>query len=492
MTYNPGAHHCYQAGVDATLLADVDPVQYRQQLVSISDYLVNQQLPNGGWDYPSGRQGHGDTSVVQYACLGLWAANRAGIDVPQSVWQKSLEWHLSTQQGDGGFTYVPNSKEGYTNGGPSLNMTCAALSSIMIAARHAYPGRADDLSQLMQLPKETAAAGGASSAAEESALQRIDLSRPDTPVEAGTPAGASVSLDIGRVRDMVRRALGWVGPRFVPIRTDGQAYRAYYFYTAERMGSLLNVETIGSVPWYDACSTALLKIQQPDGSWTIMTEWGTATRDTCFALLFLSRSTGKVLKRTTPEESHGGGLLTGGKGEPAEVVAAKKEPTPLDMLLKSLQDPAALDLEQAQSELIEQVQLGDRTELIGQKATLVKLIQHPHGEVRRTAAWALGRTNDLHLARYLIDALEDQDLGVMMEAHAALSWLSRRFDGYGLPVNPLDEIGENASEEEKQTAIQGWRVRARRNWGDWYLRVRPYADRGDEFEAALRQRLGEK
>ena len=80
----------------------------------------------------------------------------------------------------------------------------------------------------------------------------------------------------------------------------------------------------------------------------------------------------------------------------------------------------------------------------------------------------------------------------MMEAHAGLCWISRRFDGFGLPVNPLDDLPEGASDEEQHTAIDGWRTRARRDWGNWYLRVRPYADRGDEFEARLRERLGEK
>jgi hypothetical protein len=367
-------------------------------------------------------------------------------------------------------------------------MTCAALGSLMIAGRHAYPGRGEDLASLLQIPREAEANAGAR---DDSPVQRIDLDRlPEASAPSAPGAPASSAGDPEKLRECVRRAVGWTSPRFVPIRTDGLAYREYYFYTAERMGSLLNVEKIGAVSWYDACSSALLSAQAEDGSIRIMTEWNRFTRDTAFALLFLSRSTGKILKRSTPEATHGGGLLTGGKGEPTEVVAAKKEPTPLDQLLKSLQNPGSLNLEQAQSELIEQVQLGDRSELIGQKETLVKLIQHPHGEIRRTAAWALGRTNDLSLARYLVDGLEDPDLGVMMESHAALSWLSRRFDGFGLPVNPLDELGENASDAERQTAIHGWRARARRDWGNWYLRVRPYADRGDEFEAQLRQRLG--
>ncbi|MEZ6067192.1 MAG: HEAT repeat domain-containing protein [Planctomycetaceae bacterium] len=184
--------------------------------------------------------------------------------------------------------------------------------------------------------------------------------------------------------------------------------------------------------------------------------------------------------------------MTGGKGEPGAVVAAKREPTPLDELLKTLQNPGALNLEEAQADLVEQVQFGDRSELIGQKDLLVRLVKHPHGDVRRAATFALGRTNDLSLARLLIEALEDKDLGVAMEAHAALSWLSRRFDGFGIPINPLDEVPDGAADNEKQSIIEGWRDRARREWGTWYLKVRPYSERGDEFEATLRQRLGDQ
>ena len=43
------------------------------------------------------------------------------------------------------------------------------------------------------------------------------------------------------------------------------------------------------------------------------------------------------------------------------------------------------------------------------------LIQHQNAEIRRTAAWALGRTNDLSLARYLVNALEDPDVDVNVE-----------------------------------------------------------------------------
>ena len=493
--YRPSGQHIYLCAVDLSLLVDIDPEKYQGQAQAAADYLIASQLPNGGWDYPSGRNGHGDTSVTQYALLGLWTAYRAGAEIPMSTWDNALKWLTNTQLQNGAWTYVPGTTEGHAMGAPDLNMTMAALSALAIAARHAFPGRADSLQQLMSRgesptvdkPKASEEDGDAGP------LVAIDLSKPPEGAAMEAEDSKTSKFDIDKVRQSLNRGLGWAAPRYIVYPDKQHYYGDYYLYTVERTASLLDIDKIGAARWYDDAVPRLLQSQTNEGFWKLHAVDSRVERQTAFVLLFLARSTGKVLNRTKgPDPTHGGGLLTGGKGEPTEVVAAKKEPTPLDQLLKSLQNPGSLNLEQAQSELIEQVQLGDREELIGQKKTIVRLIQHPHGEIRRTAAWALGRTNDLHLARYLVDALEDDDLGVMMEAHAGLSWLSRRFDGFGLPTNPLNGLPENASDEEQQAAIRGWRTRARREWGNWYLRVRPYADRGDEFEAQLQQRLGDQ
>lgn len=377
----------------------------------------------------------------------------------------------------------------------NLNMTMAAVGSVMIAARHAYPGRGESLQTLMGRP--AAEDVPVRTDTDANPLVKVDLTVAPAPIdEPATPQvrPSTSTVGITSVQNVVTRGLGWLNPRFVPMRplNDGFVHHLYYVYTTERTLSLTNQTRLGQYTWYDDGSSALIRMQKPDGSWSAGTAHTNEFRDTAFALLFLVRSTGKMLHRSLTDPKLGGGLLTGGKGEPAAVVAVKKDPTPLDQLLKSLQNPGALNIEEAQTDLLDQIQLGDRSELVGQKDLLVQLMRHPHGEVRRTACWALGRTNDLHLARYLIDALEDPDVGVMMEAHAGLCWLSRRFDGFGLPANPLGDLSESASEPERQTAIHGWRVRARRDWGNWYLRVRPYADRGDEFEAQLKQRMGEK
>lgn len=495
--YKPAHHHVYEASSDATFLADLGGEDYEAELKAIRDYIISVRFPTGGWDYPAG-SGHargtqGDTSVTQYACLGLWAATRAGVEVPDDLWNGVLGWALANQNPDGGFAYVPGQpQQGIFQAGSDPNMTFAGMSVLLIAVRHLYPELADTIygREAVNAAENRPQPNAPDEGPLGGVLQRIDLTKVDEPA-APRPTPASPRIGLDRVRGGINRGRAWIEARYRPTNETRTLFPHYYFYTVERVGALANQRRFGTLDWYDASSAAILQSQNPDGSFGAKTMYSSEAVNTAFVLLFLSKSTTKTIGRT-PEPPVGGGLLTGGQGEPTEVVAAKKDPTPLDQLLASLQNPGSVDLLAAQSDLIEQIQLGDREDLIGQKEMLVKLIQHPHGEVRRTAAWALGRTNDLRLARYLIDALEDPDLGVMIEAHASLAWLSRRFDGFGLPANPLDPLDANASEQERQTAIRGWRVRARREWGNWYLRVRPYSDRGDEFEAQLRQRLADR
>ena len=158
-------------------------------------------------------------------------------------------------------------------------------------------------------------------------------------------------------------------------------------------------------------------------------------------------------------------------------------------MLTSLSKATNLDVEDVQEQLVEQIQIGDRRELIQQKELLVKLIQHPNAEIRRTAAWALGRTNDLSLARFLVNALEDPDVDVNIEAHNALCWIARKPAGFDLQLDPFEGLPVDAGPDIREATLKGWRSAALKAWGEWYLKNRPYRERGDEFEAKLREKL---
>ncbi len=128
--------------------------------------------------------------------------------------------------------------------------------------------------------------------------------------------------------------------------------------------------------------------------------------------------------------------------------------------------------------------------MVGQTEQLVSLVQHPSPEIRRTAVWAIGRSDDLSLARYLIAALEDTDVDVLVEAHNALCWMSRRPNAFGLADNPIAALPANATQEQKNEGVAQWRQQAVQDWGQWFLRVCPYDQRDDPFMVKLRKKLG--
>ncbi len=502
--YHAVSHHIYEAGVDLTLLADIDGEKYRPQIEIIAKYILYNMSPDGYWNYlPLGRdpgRPGGDISVTHYACLGLWAAARSGVQIDPQVWVRVLNWMNANHNQDGGYAYNPGVVLGRYGMESTMNMSVNGVGILCIAMLNLEPKRLPSFDKGAANPPKS----------------KPEKPSPVTPQEAKKPSGVLEAVDLdseenvkgalksvpGRIPEAsfasARGALQWVSARFEPFN-KGIDHSAYYYYSLERMGALANVTKLDGHDWYNECADELIAGQQADGSWRI-SSYGGPESDACFAVLFLSRSTGKILKRTTVkiEPPVGGGLLSGGRGLPDDlseldangnVKKKKGEKSSLDDLLAALQEADGSNLEETQAELIQMVQLGDKQELVGQKDKLVTLVTQPDPEVRRTAIWAIGRTGDLSLARHAILGLDDPDLGVMTESHLALSWTARKPNAFKLPLNPMDGIAADAPEDQKTAAVESWRRQALRLWGEWYLRNRPYADRGDEFETNLRNRL---
>lgn len=502
--YSGAREHIYEAAIDITLLADLDGEKYKPDIEIIASYILEHQNEAGWWTYPPpfSKSGciNGDVSITHYACLGLWAAARAGIPIDAKVWTKVLNWKSSCHNDDGGYTYWPGTAVGVSNGNSSLNMTVNSVGTMYIAMINLDPKRVPKMDKGGKTQQPTK--GEKSNKAEATApatkkrpgvVEAVDLdSEEDQESSKIKTTGQIPSSAISSSMTAFR----WVTVRFVTENRDSP-FSAYYYYSLERMGALLNITKIGDHDWYNECADVLISKQNADGSWA-MTTFDGPENDTCFAVLFLTRSTGKILKRTTIEPPVGGGLLSGGRGLPDDLSELdangnpkkkKTEKSSLDDLLAALQNSDGAGLEETQSELIQMVQLGDKKQLVGQKDKLVTLISQPDPEVRRTAIWAIGRTGDLSLAKYAILGLDDPDLGVAMESHLALCWTARKPNAFKLPLNPLADLPADAPEDQKAAAVESWRRQALRLWGEWYLRNRPYADRGDEFETNLRNRL---
>lgn len=480
--YLPTTHHNYEAGVDAMALAAADKVKYRDKLQLIADYLIKNQRSNGSWDY-LGQDHGGDTSISQYGMLGLWAAARAGVVIPQKTIDMAASWHLRTQFRNGGWSYQP------LGGDTEIkhSMTVAGIGTLGIA-RLLMSSNPQDLESLSDepevKPKKVEKAFGV--------LEKVaPKEEGDKPSAAATPVDATYKPQASRAEmdAAMKRGLGWLSANYT-VDKNALGWHLYYLYGLERAASLANVDKIGSHDWYGEGYRVLLKLQGNDGGWNNV---GGAVATTCFAVLFLARATEKLVPnapppRPTPKApTFGGGLLAGGRGLPTDLanveakdgnVKAKKAPdTPLDQLLAELGNPKSEKIEAAQAALVEAVQVGQREQLIGQKDLLLKLAKDARVDVRRTAFWALGRCNDLRVAPVLIQGLMDPDFDAAVEARNALCVLSRRPRGFGLPDDLIAKLPESTSQAEKESAFEKWRDDDVRRWREWYQSVRPYSER---------------
>lgn len=481
-------HHAYHSGVDAMLLADTGGEEYRVELQAIADYIVSTQKSDGSWDYPD-RADVGDTSMAQYAVLGLWGAVRAGATVPLATWDATASWHIKTQFNDGGFAYHPRIQTSSNTGGgqPQMNMTSGAAGTLAVIKLHLYPETANPKSRKKK--KNSNKKFGVLEARAEPASVEETTTAPKTPVRAG----ARPTTPLSAIDGSIRRAMAWVQARFVPV-VDGLYCRYYYNYAMERSCALNKIELLGQIDWFRACGDKILKEQSADGGWDSV-DHGKLV-GTSFAVLFYIRPT-----KQTIVAQFGAGLLHGGRGldldnsevgRDGKVKEKRKKLGPLDELLSDLsnQDPEALFA--AQEAIVEKIQLGDRKELLGQVDRIRKLITNENPEIRRTAVWALGRSGDLRDAYLLINALEDTDVDVLIESYNALSYLSRKISGVGIPSNPLESLEgtPNPSQAQIDATVDRWRREALKRWSAWYFRVRPYEERNDLFELRFGAALG--
>jgi len=476
-SYNP-ATHVYESGVDMMVLANADPEKYRPQMQAITNYLIKHQLSNGSWDYlaPDG----GDTSMMQYALLGLWAAQRNGIEIPRTVIENAASWMLKSQRPSGGFIYHPNSTGKHHAGLEELGIASAGISSVGITRVMLYP-------EVLQPQKPKVAAQGKK---KFGVLETVNLDA--TPDESAQIKAGQSSIAKAALTGSLGRGLGWLAQRF-SVRSSPR-YHMYYIYTLERAASLSLTQRIGNHDWYAEGAAYLIAEQSDNGSWAAGQSG--LVPSTAFGVLFLVRATGKVMG--LPEV--GGGLLAGGRGLPDDLsetrlndgkVQEEKALGPLDELLNELANTKDLSVGEIQKAIVEKVQIStpeEREKLIEQKDLLLRLAKDKRDEVRRTAMWALGRTDDLQVAKSLLLVLKkDNNVDILVEARNSLCALSRKPRGFGFPAGPYDSLPETASDEQKRRALTEWRFSVFNRWADWYRSVRPYAER-DELDRIGRLR----
>ncbi len=467
--YAPRTHHYYEAGIDAMGLEAVSGSKYQNELRMISDYIIDGQLKAGGWFYAGQNVKHCDTSITQYAILGLWAAARAGVEIPPTVWQNAARWHLTTQHADGSQGYQPGGGEDR----PKLTMTAATCGSMAIAKRELFGSGKSALSNVGK--KDDKLFG---------VLQEINLDKVAPPLTKGN-ADDTVTLKPDVMDVPIRKAFDWLSKNH-QYKNDKDRFESwfyYYCYTLERVCALNEVEVINNQDWYQAGADYMIKNQENTGGWSGGYQ---PIADSCFCVLFLSQATGQIVGRTQAA-AIGGGMLIGGRGLPDDLSnvvlqdGSVKEDKPaegLDAVLKKLES-LDLELDGGDEEKIDiPALLANPNQLLVQPQILHKLLEYPDPSVRLQVVVKLVQTDRIDACGALIDKLSDENWGIVAEAHRGLRKISRKPFGFGTPIDPSGYL-DSGVEESKATPLQRSAAKDQfqrqivSKWREWYQSVTP-------------------
>ena len=240
------------------------------------------------------------------------------------------------------------------------------------------------------------------------------------------------------------------------------AFERYAYFREQSEGSVREVPD-----WYDHVIENYKSIQTEKGTFPMSGNVETEFVGTCFAILFMVRST-EILVPPPGTGNLNGGLgfrenvrleLNGGKIKSFSVVEG------LDDVMQLL---GSDDIDEQQFELVQQslaksvTQLTqDKTQTRRQHLTFMRgLVSDRNHYKRLIAVRLLARQQDMDNVPALIYALGDPNFEVAREAHNGLRLISRKLDSIKL------------SDEPGYAELQ----RVKKEWTEWFLKIRPGAE----------------
>lgn len=441
----------YHIAMASMTLATVDVDGYSQQLIKARDFIMRIQQTTGGFGYIDGshKDTSGDISQTQYILLSLWTMSQLGIEVPEDRVVRTLGYLAEAQiknasaQSFGGWPYQfePGGSHPETT---TNSLTAAGLSSVLIAG------------DILGVYRNRLAEADEEDGLIPPAFKRV-LAEADKPKRGG-------NVDRSKLDALVNSGL--VYNQKNPYNRTSWHY--YYLYSLERFESFLEIaarKQNKSPAWYNSEVDRLKSAQASDGSWGGEGPDADAILgpqvSTCFAVLFLIRSTQKAIGEMKeavavgwPELPSDLSTVTMVNGKPV----SKNEATNIDDALKMLEDDKKA---QGEDRLVAEkiVFSSDPARKKDELNRFARLLRSKDWKARRIAAKVLGRSDDLDVTPDLIFALTDRDNVVSRNAETSLRLISRQLDKYHLPK-------EGAISEQD-------RVKAQREWKRWFLELRP-------------------
>ncbi len=428
----------YAASVAAIFLADIDAVKYRPELEMILEWLLSIQKRHGGFGYLE--KPTGDTSQVQYAMLAMWTMHIVGLDIPTEAVENCFRYLKATIDPTGGWGYQGKVSNGapIPQDGVTKSLSTAGAGSVLIAG---------DLLGFYRTVRRNDESEGI-----PDAFVRIDL-------EAKKRQQKPMTTSRGELDAVVDAAVRYHNNRGY----TGGPFFYYWRYSQERYESFREImegKQNKSPEWYVQGVNELAKLQENDGRWATarMSDGTSDDICTCFAVLFLIRSTQKTIGKLDE------GVTFGGYGLPNDVSTIKMvgdrivsdAETSVENLLAMLEKNEASDVQIGL--LPDDLKLTkDPVQRKEQVARLSRLLVSGEYSARRVAAKLLGRSEDINQVPDLIYALTDEDPYVPMIAEESLRLLSRKLTSGKLQASP-DRSAKQAAEAF---------------WKEWYLGLRP-------------------
>jgi len=248
----------YVVSLQAMVFCAAEPRKDLLHIRRCAKWLEDTQITSGeykgSWSYPSPAGGNGDPSNSQFALLALYEAERAGVKVSDKTWRLALQYWQKTQNPDGSWPY---------RGGPGTgSMTCAGITSLVIAAGELNRGDAEVVNGQVQCCGDQQA-----NEAIENGLRWLER---NFSVHSNPSGGGGKS---------------------------SQGNLLYYLYGVERVGRMTARRFIGKHDWYREGADMLVRHQDHLSSFWKGT--GNAENNpligSSFALLFMSKGRRPVM-----------------------------------------------------------------------------------------------------------------------------------------------------------------------------------------------------
>ena len=246
--------------------------------------LTKRRVGDRGWRYGidvgqgkfhNGVRGDSDLSASNLAMLAILAGERCGIKQPDEFYAGVLRWTMGLQEPDG--KDIPTQKRWE----PSTNKEDEKYAATMDKVRgFGYLGTSG-------VDKENVAS------ASMTACGLANLLICTTILELRESKNFDASLQ-ARAEKSWWDGVAWLDYWWTMDRnTNGaQGYHYYYMYCLERACDLKRINLLAGHPWYNEGAQVLVDQQSQNGAWEKNdTHEPHDVLNTCFALLFLNRST---------------------------------------------------------------------------------------------------------------------------------------------------------------------------------------------------------